>query len=291
MSRHRAFCFTLNNYSIANEQAIQSLEFRYLCYGRETAPTTGTPHLQGYVYFEDGKTMRTVIKMFPQGTHLEPARGSPAQAIEYCQKEDKNAFVSGTPPTSQKEKGTGEQDRWQGYLQAVAEGNLSALPPRILANNLRGLQYANQALMNSKRDLSDVEIDNIWLWGPAGTGKTTRVMDAHIPEQLYIKDTVDPRWDGYADEPYVLIDDYDRKSFGVDHLKRWCGNQRFSVQMRYARAIIRPQRFYITSNYHPSELFEARDLEAIMRRFTVIDSSVAEVDEPGPDWTEDIDAL
>jgi hypothetical protein len=58
-----------------------------MVFGREIAPTTGTPHLQGYVHFERTKRLSGVRVLFPHGTHLEPRRGTPEQAADYCKKD------------------------------------------------------------------------------------------------------------------------------------------------------------------------------------------------------------
>jgi len=51
--KSRDWCFTLNNYKAIDEAILRQLDSKYLIYGYETAPETGTPHLQGYVYFEN----------------------------------------------------------------------------------------------------------------------------------------------------------------------------------------------------------------------------------------------
>lgn len=45
----KRFVFTLNNYGPEDEERIQGhiADFRFAIYGREIAPSTGTPHLQG----------------------------------------------------------------------------------------------------------------------------------------------------------------------------------------------------------------------------------------------------
>lgn len=43
------WCFTLNNYTLKEYEALQNQECRYLLMGKEIAPTTGTPHIQGYI--------------------------------------------------------------------------------------------------------------------------------------------------------------------------------------------------------------------------------------------------
>lgn len=59
---------------------------RYMVFGREIAPTTGTPHLQGYVVFNSQVSMKSAHKYF-DGAHLEAAKGSHIQASTYCKKE------------------------------------------------------------------------------------------------------------------------------------------------------------------------------------------------------------
>ena len=95
MSRSNHFCFTLNNYTPEDETFLQSLSepFTFVLYGREVAPTTGTPHLQGY--FELSRRMRlpTVLKLLSPRYHLSLSQGDFYQNIKYCTK-DKNFYIS-----------------------------------------------------------------------------------------------------------------------------------------------------------------------------------------------------
>lgn len=98
MSRSRGWCFTLNNYTnsdIAYVTDIEALKYKYLVAGFEIGDS-GTPHIQGYVYFENAKTFTAVQNLFPN-THLEPMKGSIKQAIDYC-KEDGDYYEVGTEP-------------------------------------------------------------------------------------------------------------------------------------------------------------------------------------------------
>jgi hypothetical protein len=54
------------------------------CIGEEIAPSTGTPHLQGYIEF---KTKRRPSELaWPPQIHWEVSRGSRAQNLAYCSK-------------------------------------------------------------------------------------------------------------------------------------------------------------------------------------------------------------
>ena len=91
MVQAKRWCFTLNNYTSTEVDYITSLQgsltnhVSYLCFGKEVGEQ-GTPHLQGYVYFDVAKRFNTVSALLPR-CHLEVSRGTPAQAIEYCEKD------------------------------------------------------------------------------------------------------------------------------------------------------------------------------------------------------------
>jgi len=95
MARARRWVFTLNNYTPEDELRIQMADVPYIIYGREIAPETGTPHLQGYLELCDrGSTLSAVKKKIGQRCHLEQARGSAEENIAYCSKEN-NVFQWG----------------------------------------------------------------------------------------------------------------------------------------------------------------------------------------------------
>lgn len=74
------------------------IDFKYLIVGFEIAPTTGTPHIQGYIQFYDPITEISFRKMAPRA-HTEPSNGSALQNIAYCQKEGV-WFEYGVKPTA-----------------------------------------------------------------------------------------------------------------------------------------------------------------------------------------------
>ncbi len=57
--QHRRWIFTLNNYTEIELGGLQSEEiyFSFILFGKEIAPTTGTPHLQGYFELPKKKTL------------------------------------------------------------------------------------------------------------------------------------------------------------------------------------------------------------------------------------------
>lgn len=92
-SKHNYYCFTLNNYVedelVRLRTQFTSEEVRYALFGYEIAPTTGTPHLQGYVAFKTRKSFSFVKAFLPERTHFKACRGSEAKNREYCSKDGK----------------------------------------------------------------------------------------------------------------------------------------------------------------------------------------------------------
>lgn len=84
------WCFTLNNYGAEDLLRLRALgaQCNYLVFGYETAPDTGTPHLQGYVEFETNQRFRRVKEKVGDNAHLEKRRGSAQEASDYCKKND-----------------------------------------------------------------------------------------------------------------------------------------------------------------------------------------------------------
>nr|WAE42307.1 MAG: replication associated protein [Cressdnaviricota sp.] len=86
-NRARRWCFTLNNYT-DDDVSLISLYFekeKYFIFGKEVGEN-GTPHLQGYVEFNNQKDFSTLIKIIPR-IHWEKAKGDRNSNIKYCSKD------------------------------------------------------------------------------------------------------------------------------------------------------------------------------------------------------------
>lgn len=86
VSPARKWCFTFNNYKNSDIIVLKDLFQNHLyIFGEEKAPTTGTPHLQGFVQF---KTKVRPLSVIPYKTiNWEAAKGTLEQNYIYCSKE------------------------------------------------------------------------------------------------------------------------------------------------------------------------------------------------------------
>lgn len=103
----KRWVFTINNYTtqdvggITEFAALPTVD--YLVFGREVG-TNGTHHLQGYICFNQRKTLAYLKREFNRRGHFEVAKGSPKQASEYCKK-DGDFEEFGVLPEATKHKG------------------------------------------------------------------------------------------------------------------------------------------------------------------------------------------
>jgi len=268
MSKTRNFVFTLNNYTNDDIDYLNQIPCRYLCYGKEKAPTTGTPHLQGFVVWENPRYINGVRRIL-RNCHVEVARGSPSQCIDYCAK-DGDFYERGTRPITQGEKGDKERLRWATALENARRGTLDEIDPQILICHYGAIRRIEADSMGDRAVLPTT--CGIWFVGPSGCGKSSGVRN-QFPD-LYPK-PLNKWWDGYTGQQEVLIDDVDRShsTWIGTFLKIWADHYPFIAESKGRSNQIRPKRLLVTSQYRIEHLFggDGALVEAVQRRFKVVE--------------------
>lgn len=90
-SPSKRYCFTYNNYddkSLDQFKSVLNVLGKWV-FGYETAPTTGTKHLQGYINLNTKERITGLIKKLGSGIHFEKCKGSEIDNIKYCTKAGK----------------------------------------------------------------------------------------------------------------------------------------------------------------------------------------------------------
>lgn len=254
MARYRNFCFTQNNYT--DTLLADELSCKYIIYGKEVGES-GTPHLQGFVSFQNNRTLSAAIKSLP-GCHVEIARNVPA-AIEYCKKDGDFTERGVAPMTFSDAAKKGVAERWE----LAKQGRFEELPPE----NIRAYEHIHKRFKPEPPPLS--ELSHEWWYGDTGTGKTRKAREEN--PTAYIKDPQERWWDGYEGQDVVIIDDFDKYQVkqGGD-MKRWLDHYSFQAPFKGSYQLIRPKKIIVTSNYHPNEIWEdSQTLDPILRRVRV----------------------
>jgi len=87
-SKHIAYVFTINNYIFDDIQRMINVgNQKYLIFGFEIAPDTGTPHIQGCVVFYNHVHWTSFKKQMPRAW-FEPMRGTVDHNFVYTGKEN-----------------------------------------------------------------------------------------------------------------------------------------------------------------------------------------------------------
>lgn len=282
MSKTRAYTFTINNYYEADEDFCGELYWvhgaKYLVVGKEIAPTTLTPHLQGYVYFKNQRSFDAIVQLHPTW-HLEVAKGTAAQNRVYCTK-DKDFLELGEQPLTPSDgaKMT-NAERWS----LAREGRFEELDPE----NIKIYEYIHAKY----QEVEDRPIlDNIWIYGPSGCGKSSKVRNEY--ESFYTKG-MHKWWDGYNQEEVVLLDDFDptHGSYLSYYLKIWADHYAFNAEVKGGMLRARPKTVIITSQYTIEQCFRLKDgspdqptIDAISRRFKKLNYSGFFGQFVDPDW-------
>lgn len=269
--RYRNWCSTLNNWTQEEYDAHLTLKYKYLIIGKENShpdedeKKEPTPHLQGFFQLEKPTTLSAIKRILPRA-HLEPMRGTPEQASEYCKKEG-DYVEYGTLSKQGKRNDLDELRKAIEQTPTISTRLLLENHASAFARFPRFIEACRKVY--GKPDvLAWVQSPNLWWYGPAGCGKSRAARAAS--SSLYVK-MANKWWDGYDGEEDVLIDDLhpDQCKYLTTYLKIWADRYPFPAEVKCGSMFIRPKRLFVTTQYTFPQLFEnGEDREAIIRRFT-----------------------
>lgn len=267
------YCFTYH-YGKTGQPALDVVQLfidalkprsTYLIFGYELGDEGNTPHLQGYVELAK-RARKTELKKLPFGwtVHWEGRRGTQDAAIEYCKK-DKAFEEFGEP---REDPGERERNRWKRARVLAAAGDFNAIDDQIYICYLSNLRRIREEAAAPPRDLNPGTRMK-WYYGPSRTGKSRQArVELGPPEDWYFKN-LNKWWCNYKDGNAVLIDDLGPEvgKALVNHVKQWFDIYAFGAEIKGGSRYIRPPMIYITSNYHPAEIWGGTpDYEPIMNR-------------------------
>ena len=273
-TRSRSWCFTLNNPVEKNKDDVIKLgeEAIYIVVGLELAPTTGTPHYQGYVYLKSARTLKSLIKKLP-GAHHEECKGSAAQNDVYCRKGGVIVHTAGVLPKQGK-----RTDIDQVKEDVLAGGNLRSI--YLTTKNFQTIRIAEGMLKFFEKPRS-WKPEIIWFHGATGCGKTFAahewlkqglVADGEEDEDSIYMCMESCRWmEGYDAHANVLIDELREEFCTFAHLLRLLDEYECRVECKGGSRQFLARRIAITSCYAPKDLYTTdENVEQLENRLTEI---------------------
>lgn len=263
--RSRGFVLTWNNYSdIEYENFRAELEgvVEYYVIGEEVGEK-GTPHLQGYIYLKNARTLSGVIKGFSKKIHWEIRKGTHLQAAEYCKK-DKKFLEWGKAPV-----GEGKRSDISAVKEVIENGG--GMKDVIeIATGYQALKTA-EILLKYKEKKRDWKPKVMWFYGDTGCGKTKKANEL-MPNAWWSGKSL--KWfEGYDAHEDVIIDDF-RKDFCTFHeLLRILDRYEYRIEVKGSSRQFLAKCIIITCPSHPIDLYDGRtteDLNQLERRIDEI---------------------
>lgn len=198
--------------------------------------------------------------------HLEKAKGTAAQNLEYCSKEDRNPMVVGEP--MRQGSRTDLLELKQDIDEGAPELTLWEKDFPTMVRYYRAMNHYRSLRAQPRHWVTEV----IVLVGPTGCGKTKWVFDMCEDERLSLWTYSSGGWfDGYDGQDVALFDDF----YGVDSSIPWdlllklCDRYPMKVPVKGGFREWCPKKVVITSN-SPVEEWYPRQInqQALWRRVT-----------------------
>jgi hypothetical protein len=279
----RAWVFTVNNYTEVDIAKLQNVgrhpRTKYMVFSEEVAPATGMRHLQGYIQYKSPKCFKSVKKDFDCSTspYVSWAKASPMINRKYVlkiraldDKPNEKYYEFGDIPKGGKEQQQEERERFEHAVELAKTGCMADIDPDLYVRYYSTWKRIfDDHVIAQHLPTIDGDLENEWIHGPAGTGKSRSARERY--PDAYLK-LCNKWWDGYKGEEIVIIEDYDKRHDGLaHHMKIWGDRFPFLAEVKGSAMKIRPKKIIVTSNYSPSEIWtSASDLEPLERRYKQI---------------------
>lgn len=200
----KSWCYTLNNPTEEEILTYRAIECQRHVSGREIAPTTGTPHLQGIITMKTAHRFSKMSKILARA-HIEIAHSESASE-KYCMKDDDVVIDIDN-------RKQGKRNDLQPVAEKIIAGSkvsdVAMEAPTMFIKFSKGMRdlaaIVSQRATNHFRFLT-VEL----IIRKTGTAKTRSVFDKYGYENTYILDmSQSTLWfDGYEGQDVICFDEF-----------------------------------------------------------------------------------
>lgn len=284
--RYRNWCLT--SFKILNEADFTAIltkaaRIKFSNFQFEKCPDTGRLHLQAFVIYRNIVSIKGIKEDFGSDIHAEACKGSIQQNIDYTSKDESRVFGPfqwGEIPKN----GNKKDETSRRIIELAKSGDVATIQDEYPGQYLRYKRTIQEIAREEAHCMERFKPRGIWLFGPAGSGKTTYV----AKQNAYFKGP--NKWfDGYAGERIILLDDMRSGdwTFLEHYIKRWADSFPCTGEIKGAHVKLNHDWLIITSNQSLEESIKDLHLchhAAILRRFTSISTQ-------SKDWVDVLDRL
>ena len=274
----RCWCLTINNETMTDAEFaeyVQGLEhFKYIVFQREIGAEKGVEHIQAYIEFTIGKRFSTIKGYFPRA-HIEPRKGSKAQARNYCMKTETRFH----PPV---EIGTFAEERARTdittMIDMVKSGasnyDIMSLFPVQYMKMSNTIDKVRSLVLEEKYKNVFRKLTVKYIWGETAVGKTRNVMDQYGYDKVYRVTEYDAgSFDAYSGQDIILFEEF-HGQFPIEKMLVLLDGYPLMLPCRYYNKVACYTKVYLTSNEPLSSLYtsvqssNSRTYDALKRRIT-----------------------
>lgn len=247
---------------------------KYLAYERETCPSTGKKHWQGYIGFVNAIVAKGVITRLGFKTHpyIDVMHGNLNQNAIYCSKE-KNLTKHGQFPRQ------GARTDIEEFRDHIIHGEMTVDDIAINApfyHYQYGRTFDKIEDITMRKKFRTEMTKGIWYYGKTGVGKSHKAFENFSPATHYVLNINDNGWwEGYKQQDTVIINEFRGQiPYGelLDLVDKWPK----SVKRRNREPMpFISKTLIITSSMHPAEVYKnivkgPESIQQLERRFEII---------------------
>ena len=209
----------------------------------------GTPHFQGYMRFSKRKTLSDIKRLLRYDTaHIEPARGSEQQCVDYCSKAETK--VAGPWEFGVRSKSGDRTDLAEAAKIIIDTGNLSQVDPAILMKHAGNCVKIASLCNPPRRDGLQVFL----IVGKTGIGKSYSVRDLYPDLYMPFYGNSGLWWDGYSGQDVVLFEEF-RGQVPLTKMLQLLDPYPIRLEVKGGAMPARYTKVFITSNTPPEEWY------------------------------------
>jgi len=279
--KKRSWIVVINNPTESDIESFKNIDCEYKCFNLEHDKGDGTPHVQGYIHFENARHFNSIKKMI-QRAHIEPAKGNIEANRRYCGKEG-NLFEFGKIPCERKKS----EKKTRTVKESVEMSNeeiRTEWPDKAdrLIHNRNKLDESKRPRFNKMKRV-------VYITGKSGSGKT-RLAHEIAGEEADIIDYKNNFLNGYTNESKnVIWDEFRDNTCQLSEFLKITDKYSNRINTKNGDVLFYTNLLVITSIKHPSTLYPRCGEDAqsqISRRIELVDLDIGKelIREPGSEY-------